>query len=84
MAATSAAALAQSGGVFDLSWQTIGGGGGASAGGGFALAGTIGQPATERAAGGAYAVDGGYWPGNGQSGGVNPRTPTYLPLVVVD
>ena len=36
-------ALAQSGGGYDLSWNTIAGGGGASTGGNYTLHGTIGQ-----------------------------------------
>lgn len=84
LTATGAVALAQSGGVFDLSWHTLGGGGGAGAGNRFTLAGTIGQPAADRMAGGAYAVDGGFWPGASRPGSTTPRMPTYLPLIVAD
>lgn len=83
-AVTSAAALAQVGGVFDLSWHAVGGGGGAGTGDRFALSGTIGQPVADRMAGGAFAVDSGFWPGAVRPGSSNPRTPTYLPLIVVD
>ena len=51
--------------TFDLSWNTIDCGGGASAGGQFELAGTIGQhDATPGAmAGGPFEVIGGFWAG---------------------
>ena len=55
-------ALAQSGGDYDLSWNTIDGGGGTSAGGDFVLSGTIGQPdAGPLLTGGPYALSGGFW-----------------------
>ena len=53
--------LAQSGGDYDLTWNTIDGGGGTSAGGGYSLTGTIGQPDAGSSSGGDYAVDGGFW-----------------------
>ncbi len=59
-----AAAFAQSGGGFDLTWNTIDGGGATSTGGGFELSGTIGQAdATAGSAltGGDYALTGGFW-----------------------
>ena len=37
-------ALAQSGGVYDLTWNTYDGGGETSTGGGITLSGTVGQP----------------------------------------
>lgn len=61
-------AFAQSGGSFDLTWNTIDGGGGVSTGGGFELSGTIGQAdASPPSAltGGGYALTGGYWIGFG-------------------
>ena len=52
------------GGPYDLSWNTINGGGGTSAGGGYALDGTIGQhDAGGPLAGGGYELTGGFWPG---------------------
>ena len=57
-------ALAQSGGGFDLTWNTIDGGGVTSSGGGFELSGAIGQAdATARSAlsGGTFALTGGFW-----------------------
>ena len=35
--------IASSGGLFDLSWDTVDGGGGTSSGGSYALSGTAGQ-----------------------------------------
>ncbi|MDQ7029063.1 MAG: hypothetical protein Q9O62_04460 [Ardenticatenia bacterium] len=54
-------ALAQSGGGFNLSWNTIDGGGGASTGGPYALNGTIGQPDASTLDGGASVLAGGFW-----------------------
>ena len=53
--------LAQSGGGYDLSWNTIDGGGGTSAGGAYSLSGTIGQPDAGAMSGGAYTLKGGFW-----------------------
>jgi hypothetical protein len=53
------------GDVFDLSWNTIDGGGYMfSTGGGFELGGTIGQPDASRVpmTGGGFALAGGFWP----------------------
>lgn len=51
---------------FEISWQTIDGGGGLSSGGGtFELAGTIGQPDAQvppLMSGGAFELTGGFWP----------------------
>ncbi len=56
-----AVAAAQS---FDLSWNTIDGGGGYGFGGGFVLEGTIGQPdAGMVMTGGGYTLAGGFWAG---------------------
>ena len=43
MLTLAARAVAQTGGVFDLSWFTADSGGGASSGGAFSVEGTIGQ-----------------------------------------
>lgn len=57
-----AAAQAQSGGPYELSWHSIDGGGGTSTGGPFSLSGTIGQPdAGGPLTGGAYSLIGGFW-----------------------
>ncbi len=54
---------AQSGGAFELSWFTIGGGGGTSTGGVFAVSGTIGQPDanTQPMTNGTFSLTGGFW-----------------------
>lgn len=58
------AALAQTGGGYDLTWSTIDGGGGGSTGGGYQLAGTLGQPdAGATLGGGSYSLSGGFWSG---------------------
>ena len=53
---------AQSGGTYDLTWNTIGGGGTMSASGGtYTLSGTIGQSEAGMVSGGPYALNGGFW-----------------------
>ena len=54
-------ATAQSGGGYDLTWNTIDGGGGQSTGGGYTLTGTIGQADAGAQGGGSYTVGGGFW-----------------------
>jgi len=64
-----APAIAQSGGDYDLTWNTIDAGGAgpanAGTGGTFALAGTIGQPDArnhpQAMSGGSYKLTGGFW-----------------------
>lgn len=56
-------AIAQVGGVYDLTWSTIDGGGAMfSAGGNYSLGGTIGQHDAGTKSGGAYELTGGFWP----------------------
>lgn len=52
-------------GAYDLSWNTVDGGGGTSTGaGGYELSGTIGQPDAGGAmTGGTFSLTGGFWPG---------------------
>ena len=72
--------LAQSGGGYDLTWNTVDGGGYTySAGGPYALGGTIGQPDAGAMAGGAFTLAGGFW-----VGGEVPEMPyrIYLPLML--
>ena len=69
-------ALAQSGGGYDLTWNTVNGGGGASAGSGYTLNGTLGQPAAGTLSGDRYVLVGGFW------AGVSPPYYIYLPLVM--
>jgi hypothetical protein len=70
-------ALAQSGGGYDLTWNTQDGGGATfSSGGGFSLGGTIGQPdASVALVGGGYSLIGGFWPGI-------PPYNVFLPLIL--
>jgi hypothetical protein len=69
--------LAQSDGPYDLSWNTIDGGGHTFSGGGpYKLGGTIGQADTRLMFGGGYSLAGGFW-----SRGRVPLE-IYLPLVV--
>jgi len=72
-------ALAQAGGRYDLSWNTVDGGGGTSSGGVYTLSGTVGQPDAGGMSGGGYTLTGGFW------GGVAPQPPPqhrlYLPLI---
>jgi hypothetical protein len=73
------AALAQSGGGYDLSWSTVDGGGGTqSSGGGYSLGGTAGQPDAGLLTGGDYTLAGGFWPGGALA---VPAYRVYLPLV---
>jgi len=72
-----ALALAQTGGGYDLTWNTIDGGGYTfSEGGGYFLGGTAGQADAGVLQGGGYALSGGFWGGG--------RVPyrIYLPLVL--
>jgi hypothetical protein len=57
----SPAAFAQSGGPYNLTWNTFDGGGGTSSGGVYSISGTAGQPDAGAHAGGAYDHAGGFW-----------------------
>lgn len=55
-------ALSQTGGIYNLTWNTTDGGGSTSAAGGaYSLGGTIGQPDAGASSGGAYSLSGGFW-----------------------
>jgi hypothetical protein len=57
-----APASAQSGGGYDLTWNTIDGGGVTFAtGGAYQLGGTIGQADAGTMSGGTYTLNGGFW-----------------------
>lgn len=57
-----APASAQSGGGYDLTWNSIDSGGGTfSTGGNYSLGGTIGQPDAGTQSGGSYTLTGGFW-----------------------
>lgn len=56
-----AVSLAQSGGDYDLSWNTVDNGGGLATGGDFSLTGSIAQPdASNPLTGGSFALRGGF------------------------
>jgi len=57
----SAWVYAQSGGGYDLAWNTMGSGGGSNNGGGYTLNGTLGQPEAGMLSGGGYVLVGGFW-----------------------
>lgn len=67
-AAIARAASAQSGRGYDLSWNTIDGGGGSSTGSTYTLRCTIGQPDAATFTGGTYTLGGGFWKGG--AGGI--------------
>jgi len=70
------AAQAQTGGAYDLSWNTVDDGGSLSVGGGYQLVDTIGQPDAGIMQGGGYELRGGFW------AGVASEYRDYLPLVL--
>jgi hypothetical protein len=58
-------------GQYDLSWNTVDGGGGTSTGGAYTVSGTIGQTDAGVMAGGGpggFELSGGFWPGLGEGG----------------
>ena len=79
---TALCASAQTGGPFDLSWNTIDSGGQTfSTGGQFSLGGTIGQCDAGTMSGGAFHLDGGFWGVTVPSGtGAPPATATTAAL----
>ncbi|MFZ2360254.1 MAG: hypothetical protein WA040_13005 [Anaerolineae bacterium] len=80
--AVTTAALAQSGGGFNLGWSAVPGGGGASAGGSYTVQGAIGQHdvggPTQRGA--KFEMRSGFWAPPEGSGPTSGKT--YLPLIV--
>jgi hypothetical protein len=84
LAAGVAAVYAQSGGGYDLTWNTVdGGGAGYASGGGYTLGGTAGQPDAAVWSGGGYTLTGGFWQA-GVGGGMPPggETRVYLPVII--
>ena len=70
-------ALAQSGSGYDLTWNTIDGGGDTSTGSGYTLVGTIGQSDAGAAMkGNEFTLNGGFWIGEAS------QYPVHLPLVI--
>jgi hypothetical protein len=69
-------ANAQTGGTYDLTWNSIDGGGAMlSVGGSYSLGGTIGQADAGTLSGGAYTLAGGFW-------GAAINYSIYLPLLL--
>ena len=69
--------LAQSGSGYDLTWNTIAGGGDTSTGGGYTLMGTIGQSDAGLLMNSeGYSLAGGFWIGGASQYHV------YVPLVI--
>jgi len=69
--------LAQSGGGYDLTWNTADGGGHMfSTGGSYSLGGTVGQADAGVLSGGSYTLVGGFW------GGTEVQRKLYLPLLL--
>lgn len=76
----SGAALAQKAEPYDLTWNTIDGGGQTFGHGGtYLLGGTIGQSDADLLRGGTFVLGGGFWKGGSASGG---SYSLYLPMVV--
>jgi hypothetical protein len=76
-------AFAQSGGVYNLTWNTFDGGGATFVtGGNFSLGGTIGQPDAGAMSGGTFTLAGGFWQAlNSVSGVEMPVPPGSTPAV---
>ena len=66
-------ASAQTGGGYDLSWNSLDAGASSSSGGGYELGATIGQADAGTMSGGAYTLRGGFW--------VPPVYAAYVPIV---
>ena len=77
-----ASVYAQSGGGFDLTWNTVDNGGATfTSGGGYTLGGTAGQPDAATWSGGGYTLVGGFW--SGVSAGAAPGGgKVYLPVIM--
>lgn len=75
-------AVAQKGGVYDLTWWTVDGGGDTGSGGDYSLTGTAGQPEPGSASrGGDYTLFSGFWPGGGEAPSCTEVTGVNLALV---
>jgi hypothetical protein len=72
---------AQSGGGYDLTWNTLDGGGGIASGGVYELRGTLGQPDAGQISAGAYTLGGGFWGGGVLVVGSLDKK-VYLPVVI--
>jgi hypothetical protein len=77
-----AAVQAQSGSGYDLTWNSVDGGGVTfSSSGGYTLGGTAGQPDAATWSGGGYTLSGGFWGGGAGAEGPQQHT-LYLPVVL--
>jgi hypothetical protein len=74
-----APASAQSGGAYNLTWNTIDGGGGMNTGGAYIVTGTTGQPDAATVSGGSYTLNGGFW--NGVQNLLSNSLHLFLPLI---
>jgi len=82
LAQASSRAPTPPGSGYDLSWNTIDGGGDVSMGDGYTLMGTIGQPDAGRLLnGGSYVLAGGFWAESGQILVASSHF-VYLPVVI--
>jgi len=74
-------AWAQTGGTYDLTWNSIDGGGHTfSTGGDYVLGGTAGQSDAGVMIGGSYTLGGGFWGGGAVESGLTHDV--FLPLVL--
>ena len=72
---------AQTGNGYDLTWNTVDGGGYTfSTGGDYTLGGTVGQPDAGLMTGGEYTLSGGFWHGGVAAAAAEYRI--YLPLIL--
>jgi len=78
---SAAISRAQTGGGYDLTWNTIDGGGGRSSGGAYELSGTLGQPDAGQISGDAYTLGGGFW-GGGVLVLASLNKTVYLPVMI--
>ncbi|HRA55861.1 MAG TPA: hypothetical protein PLQ83_19540, partial [Thermoflexales bacterium] len=70
-------ASAQTGGGYDLTWNSVDGGGATfSTGGGYSLGGTIGQADAGASSGAAYSLSGGFW------AGIPPSYSAFVPIAM--
>ena len=66
------------GGIFNMDWFTIDGGGGTSSSGSYTVVGSVGQPDAGALSGSGYTLSGGFWSGPATAGPVEYRI--YLPM----
>ncbi|MBI4790130.1 MAG: hypothetical protein HY782_24105 [Chloroflexi bacterium] len=74
--ATATPVVAEGGDEYQLTWFTVGGGGGgmSSGDGVYSMSATAGEPATEKISNGEYSLQGGFW-------GALQDFLLYLPLI---